>query len=100
MRVDLVAVIIVAGLAGDEDGRLATLQRIGDVGGHQAGQCGAALDVPLDEEHAPLVAGGDVADGHVAADALADDDALLTVGELVASELALRARGRHDAAFG
>jgi hypothetical protein len=56
--------------------------------------------VPFDEEHAAVVVRGDVADGNVAADALPDDDALLAVGELVASELALRAGGRHDAAFG
>src|SRR5689334_49628 len=87
-------------LARDQDGGLAALERVGDVGGHQAGQCGTALDVPLDEEHASLVVGGDVADGDVPSDALANDDALLAVGELVASELALFACGGHDAAFG
>jgi hypothetical protein len=77
----------------DQDG-LSTLQRVGDVGGQQAVQCCAAFEVPLHEEHAALFVRGDVADGNVAADALADD-AQLAVGELVASELATRLVREH-----
>ena len=84
MRADSVAVIAGAELAGDQDGRLASFERVGDVGGEEAGQGGAALDVPLDQEHAPVVVRRDVADCDAALDALADDDPLLAAGDAVA----------------
>ena len=76
------------------DGRAAGLLGVLDVGVHEAGELGLAVDVALDQVDTAGVVDGDVADRHAPVDALRHDGAG-AVGELVAGELALLAGRGH-----
>src|SRR4051794_868615 len=80
-----------------DDGRAAGLLGVLDVGGHQPGELGLAVDVALDQVDVVGVVDRDVADRHAPVDALRHHGAR-ALGDLIASELALFAGGGHRSA--
>src|SRR3954447_16669032 len=69
-----------------------------DVGVHEPGELGLAVDVALDQVDAVGVVDRDVDERHPAVDALRHHGPRAPLGELVVGELALLAGGGHRSA--